>query len=293
MVALVIALVTALIISLLGFIVKMLMTWFLSVYSAMFYNAMAVETLFYDIIDNGSFNLTGLYQAIYTFAIALLIMFFVKKLLETYMAWSNGDPETSPMSILIGFLKAIIIMITFGFIYETFVEIFYQMFMSMMNGAFGEVQKDLDIVKDSLGSISTWLNIVGLFFYVIVGIFCTLIYFQNIGRGIEMFVLRLGMPFACIGLLNADGGAFRGYFQKMIKVGFTVVVQLLLVRFTIALLSKFHLVIALATILMAYKTPGLLNEFMATSGNGYYGARGAGSFITRTSVIRHNLTKGK
>ena len=173
MVALVIALVTALIISLLGFIVKMLMTWFLSVYSAMFYNAMAVETLFYDIIDNGSFNLTGLYQAIYTFAIALLIMFFVKKLLETYMAWSNGDPETSPMSILIGFLKAIIIMITFGFIYETFVEIFYQMFMSMMNGAFGEVQKDLDIVKNSLGSISTWLNIVGLFFYVIVGILCT------------------------------------------------------------------------------------------------------------------------
>lgn len=99
------------------------------------------------------------------------------------------------------------------------------------------------------------------------------------------------MPFACIGLLNPDGGAFRGYFQKMIKVAFTVIVQLLLLRFTLALLSKYHILIALATGLMAYKTPGLLNEFMATSG-GYYGSRGVGRMATNTKIIFSGMKKG-
>lgn len=83
------AIITALLALLLGWIIKYIMTWFLGIYAEMFYNAMAVETTFYDVIDGGYFNLNGLYHAIYTFAIALLVMIFIKKLLETYMAWSN------------------------------------------------------------------------------------------------------------------------------------------------------------------------------------------------------------
>lgn len=198
------------------------------------------------------------------------------------------------MSVLIGFLKAIIIMICFGFIYETFVEIFFQLFNSMMTSAFGvDVANQTSEINKGLLNLSTYFNILGLFFYLIVGILCVLIYFQNLGRGIEMFVLRLSMPFACIGLLNADGGAFRGYFQKMLKVAFTIIVQLLLLRFTIALLSKSHMILALATGLMANKTPGLLNEFMATSGNGYYGMKGAGAAVTRITYLSKSLSKGK
>lgn len=104
--------------------------------------------------------------------------------------------------------------------------------------------------------------------------------------------LDFGIPFACIGLLNADGGVFRGYFQKLIKVAFTVIVQLLLLRLTLVLLFKYHVVIALATVMMAYRTPGILNEFMATAGQGYYGARGMSSIVTKTSVIKNSLLKG-
>lgn len=107
-----------------------------------------------------------------------------------------------------------------------------------------------------------------------------------------MLILRLGIPFACIGLLNADGGVFKGYFQKIIKVGFTVVVQLFLLRFTLALLYKYHIILALASGLMAYKTPGLISEFMATSSQGYYGGRGASSLATKSSVIFRGFSKG-
>ena len=75
----------------------------------------------------------------------------------------------------------------------------------------------------------------------------------------------------------------------MIKVGFTVVLQLLLLRFTISLVFTNHVILALATGLMAYRTPGILNEFMATSGQGYYGARG----VTKMIGFRTLASKGR
>ncbi len=283
------AIVGSLISYLLTWLAQMALMWFSDVYSDMFYNAMAVETSFRDIVARGYINLSGLYGAIYTFAIALLIMFFVKKLTETYFAWSNGDPETSPFSILIGFLKAMIIMICFGFIYETFVKIFYQLFDSLLMGGFGtHIANAGDDIKKFVGTLG-YLNFIGRLYTLIIAILFILIYFQNLGRGIEMLILRLGMPFACIGLLNSDGGAFKGYFQKMIKVGFTVVLQLLLLRFTISLVFTNHVILALATGLMAYRTPGILNEFMATSGQGYYGARG----VTKMIGFRTLASKGR
>lgn len=60
-----------------------------------------------------NFNVGGLYNAIYTFAIAVLIVLFIKKMIETYLAWSSGDPDNNPLNILIGFLKAMIVMICF------------------------------------------------------------------------------------------------------------------------------------------------------------------------------------
>lgn len=89
----ILGIITTLLTGLLGWLIKAIMSWCLQVYDTMFYNAMAVETCFYDVIDNGLFNITGLYKAIYTFAIALLIMFFVKKLVEVYFAWSNRRPR--------------------------------------------------------------------------------------------------------------------------------------------------------------------------------------------------------
>lgn len=184
-------------------------------------------------------------------------------------------------------------MICFGFIYETFVEIFRQMFETMQMGAFGSTSSELTKKFTEITNLSTvFLNTIGIAFYLILAIYLLLIWFQTIGRGLEMLILRFGIPFACIGLLNPDGGAFKGYFQKIIKIGFTAIVQLLLVRLSIVLTCGGHIVIALATAMMGYKTPGILNEFMATSGGGYYGASGAGRILSHGTIITRGLKKG-
>lgn len=268
----VIGVVSALLGWIFGWLAKQIMTWFIPMFKDMIYGGLCVEILFRDVT---TFKIADLYQAIYTFAIALLIMFFIKRMIEVYFAWSNGDPETSPLSVLLGFVKALIVMICFGFIYEVFVEIFVSMYESFINAGFEGGDSIVEDLKKVNGLSGVFLNMIGNIFYLIIAVFCALIYFQNLGRGIEMLVLRFGVPFACIGFLNADGGVANGYFQKMIKVAFTIIVQLLLLRLSLSLISQYHVILSLACINIAYKTPNLLSEFMVSNNQGYYGLGGA------------------
>ena len=107
-----------------------------------------------------------------------------------------------------------------------------------------------------------------------------------------MFILRLGIPFATIGLLNSDGGAFNGYIKKFISNAFTIIVQLMLMQFSIILLNKYHFVLALSTSTIALRTPHMLQEFMQKAGGGCT----SGKIATATRIIntfRGGISKGK
>ena len=81
------ALIATIIVYLLGWISEAILSWLSGVYTSMFDLAFAIEISFRDIATN--FSVSGLYNAIYIVAIAVLIMFFVKKMIETYMTWTN------------------------------------------------------------------------------------------------------------------------------------------------------------------------------------------------------------
>ena len=55
--------------------------------------------------------------------------------------------------------------------------------------------------------------IAGLIFVI-----CWLIlYFSFMARGIEMMVMQIGVPLACVGLLDNDKGVFRAYINQFVK----------------------------------------------------------------------------
>lgn len=81
------ALIATIIVYLLGWISEAILNWLSGVYTTMFYLAFAIEIAFRDIATN--FSISGLYNAVYIIAIAILLMFFVKKMIETYMTWTS------------------------------------------------------------------------------------------------------------------------------------------------------------------------------------------------------------
>ena len=88
------ALIATIIVYLLGWISEAILSWLSGVYTSMVYLAFAIEISFRDIATN--FSVSGLYNAINIVAIAVLIMFFVKKMIETYITWTNRRSRRQP-----------------------------------------------------------------------------------------------------------------------------------------------------------------------------------------------------
>lgn len=97
-------LVSTIIVYLLSWLSEAVLNWLSGVYTSMFYLAFAIEIAFRNI--GTTFSITGLYNAIYTIAIAILIMFFIKKMIETYMTWSNRRPRRKPIKCIIRLCKS-------------------------------------------------------------------------------------------------------------------------------------------------------------------------------------------
>ena len=179
-----------------------------------------------------------------------------------------------------------IVMICFGFIYTQFVNIFYGIYNNLLMGMTGSLEPVVPEYKN-LG-----LNVFGAFLYLIIAIQLTLLYFQFLTRGFEMLILRLGIPFASIGLLNTNQGAFKGYIQKFINNAFTIIVQLLLVQFAIILLNGGHFVLAFTASSIALRTPAMLQEFMISAGGGSTSSK-VNTVSRVVTMFKTGVSKGK
>ena len=186
----VVSVVTSLIIHLLVFCAaKPLLTMTTSTIKNWVAYAFFFEGLFDENISQ-YFNLSGLCKAIFAFAIAFLVMCFIVRIIKVYFSWSNGDPETSPMSVLMGFLKALIVMLVFGVCYEYFVNILYDMYQALINyGFLGGVDVDTILDINSLSDFA-W-SLIGAVIVFIVAVEIFLIYIGVLTRGLQIMILRL------------------------------------------------------------------------------------------------------
>ncbi len=85
-------------------------------------------------IQGGSkIDFNGIYQVIFSYACFILVIVFISKLIKTYFLHDNGDPEKNPIHLVIGMLKAVIVMICFKEVYDIFVGITSSFLDSILN----------------------------------------------------------------------------------------------------------------------------------------------------------------
>ena len=87
-------------------------------------------------------------------------------------------------------------------------------------------------------------------------------------RGMEILILRMGMPIACTGLMENDKGVFGTYVKKFFQSTLTVAVQIALAKMSVGLMLNAHVFWGIAAMMLALKTPRFLQEFMITAGAG-------------------------
>ncbi len=262
-----------------------------------------------DMIDTatgmtGSKGLTAQLSNVFvTTGVMLLTIVFLKKGIETYVLYSDGDPDSDPVQLLTLYCKGIAIVTCGNQVITWFAQISSELMENILNiirGATGLEYSDTisglfpEDPDEFVG------NLLASVFALVFGILFWIVFFSTLKSGLELFVLRVGLPLACIGLINADKGIFKNFGMSVAKAMVTIIVKVSLTALGFALFISsvkmegnsiiyacFGSVLGIMSLMLALTAPRLLQEFMVASGGGngimkaYYTSQMASKFFRR------------
>lgn len=217
--------------------------------------------------SNIGMNLNDVFTMIRVFGFYLIVLKVLKKGFEVYILWTDGDSEMDPFILFTNFFKAIIIAIIFNSLYGYAVEII----VDMMDKLLGSIN-NVNFTKASLsGALGQYLSkgIIMLILAIVYLVCYLLLYLQFIKRGLEILYLKLGVPLACVGLMDSDGGVFKMYMKKFAQEFLTVLLQAFALKLSLAFMINGHYLFGIAAIASSLKAPQFLSEFiMVNTGGG-------------------------
>lgn len=205
-----------------------------------------------------------LFNILFGFGVSLIVLKFLKKGFETYVLWSDGDADEEPISLLTNFFRALAVAVSFPTLYQWMANIVEDMTNKLLSATGAATDYGWQAWVNGISSMGLVTAIFGLIFII-----CYfMLYFQFLMRGLEIFILRVGVPLACVGLLDNDKGVFKAYLNKFFQSMLAVVVQIVLSKLGVGLMLNMHVFWGVACMVLAIRTPRFLQDFLITTGSG-------------------------
>lgn len=230
----------------------------------------------------------SLFNILFGFGVSLIVLKFLKKGFETYILWSDGDADEEPIALLTNFFKAMAVAVSFPTLYGWLTDIIENMSNQLLAAIGAATAYDWAAWVSGISSLGLVTAIFGLIFIIVYFI----LYFQFLMRGLEILILRVGIPLACVGLIDNDRGVFKSYLNKFFQSTLAVVVQIALSKLGVGLMMNMHVFWGVACMVLAVKTPKFLQDFLITTGGGGGGAAVNNVYHSvRLVQMAKNLTK--
>ena len=227
----------------------------------------------FNVLNNAS--VASIYHFMYVLAASLVTIKFLWKGFQVYILNRSGDADTSPTEWILGVGEGIAIMVCFPILYDILARITQwvaEKIMSMLGGAVGFTKMNFKELFLNITHLNNSIKLVSILLLLVYTIMTVVLIIKLLARGVELFVMRMGVPIACLGLVDSDDGIFRGYTQQLFKTMFTTIIQICLFALSLRLISSVNLLnslLAIAFLLAGLKTPNLLQSFLITgSGRG-------------------------
>lgn len=222
----------------------------------------------YMIAAGGGSMVQVLFDILLGFGVSLIILKFLKKGFECYVMWTDGDPDSDPTHLVIRFVEAVAVAVSFPVLYGWLADITQDLTDQLMTAIGASTNYDWQAWVNGISSLGLVTAIFGLIFVVCYFV----LYFQFLMRGLEIMILRIGLPMACVGLLDNDKGVFKSYLNKFFQSTLSVVVQICLCKLGVGMMMNIgvnmNVFWGIACIVLAIKTPKFLSEFMVPTGGG-------------------------
>ena len=217
---------------------------------------------------NGSSMVDTLFEILLGVGVSLIILKFLKKGFECYVLWTDGDPDADPTNLVIRFMQAMVVAVSFPVLYGWLAEIVQNLTDQLLAAIGASTNYSWQAWVDGISTLGIVTAIFGLVFII-----CYfLLYFQFLMRGLELLILRVGIPVACVGLIDNDKGIFKSYMNKFFQTALAVIVQICLCKLGVGMMLNMHIFWGIACMILAIKTPKFLSEFLVPSGGGGGGA---------------------
>lgn len=223
----------------------------------------------YMLAANGGSMVDVLFDIMLGFGISLIILKFLKKGFECYVMWTDGDPDSEPVGLVVRFMQAMVVAACFPMMYGWMGEIAEDLIDQLMTAIGASTEYDRQTWVNGISTLGLTTAIFGLIFII-----CYfMLYFQFLMRGLEIMILRIGMPMACVGLLDNDKGVFKTYINKFFQSTLAVVIQICLCKLGVGMMLNIGINMnvfwGLACMVLAIKTPAFLRDFLiSTTGGG-------------------------
>ena len=209
-----------------------------------------------------------LFEILLGFGVSLIILKFLKKGFECYVMWTDGDPDSEPVQLIIRFVQAVAVAVCFPVMYGWLADITENLTNQLITAIGASTNYDWQAWVNGLSSAGLVTAIFGLVFVICYFI----LYFQFLMRGVEIMILRIGLPLACTGLLDNDKGVFKTYLTKFFQSTVAVMVQISLCKLGVGMMMNVGINLnvfwGIACLVLAIKTPRFLSEFMVPTGGG-------------------------
>ena len=209
----------------------------------------------------GTNGISGIFDIFFALGVSLIVLKFLKKGFERYILWTEGDADRDPLILLTGFFKALAVAISFPTMYSWLAEVISDLTSQLITTIAGDMKTDFSLIVTGISTAGIFTGIISLIFFI-----CFfMLYIQFLTRGLEILILRVGLPLACVGLMDNDNGVFRSYIQKFFQSTIAVVVQIVLAKLGVALMLNTHVFWGLAALILALRTPKFIQEFLIIS----------------------------
>lgn len=212
---------------------------------------------------------------IYTFSIYLIVLKFVKKLFDVYALQVDGDPNADINVLVTSFFKAMVVAMSFttiwSWLYDIVIDFGTDLIKAINIETVGQQidsllqlsNADIDIGSPNTILLPVFMFLVGLMFLLV---------FKN---AVEFWLVRLGVPLACCGLLDADQGLFKQYTKILLKEILTILIRVFMLHISLGVLaiggvSVFTLLVSFSSLIVGFTTPRILSELLIQQQGGRF-----------------------
>lgn len=222
----------------------------------------------YMLSAGGNSMVDTLFDIMLGFGVSLIVLKFLKKGFACYVMWTEGDPDTEPSGLVLRFVEAVVVAVCFPTLYRWLAEVTEEIIDQLMAAIGVSTNYDLQAWVNGISSLGLVTAIFGLVFII-----CYfMLYFQFLMRGLEITILRIGLPMACVGLLDNDKGVFKAYMNKFFQSTLAVVIQICLCKLGVGMMLNIgfnmNMFWGVACMVLAIKTPAFLRDFLVPTGGG-------------------------